>query len=178
MNSELLSAIYAYHDIGLAIIPFYINKEGKKRPNLDEGEKWERWQTQPQTKAELEKYIPRILEKELFGIVTGTPIQVDGETYYYQIIDRDIKDPDLTEEIKEKSKQAINLMRTTKTIRTLSGGDHLDYYSRTQSKGKKLNKVGMEFLATGNLCVMPLVKAIHLSTIIYPLSLITSKICF
>ncbi|MFA5455892.1 MAG: phage/plasmid primase, P4 family [Sulfurimonas sp.] len=150
-KAELLGAIHAYHEIGLAIIPFYIGIDGKKKPSIDT---WRKWQTQPQTNAELQALIPKILETELFGIVTGTPINIDGETFYYQIIDRDIKDQKLSEETKAKSKQAVNLMRTTKTIRTLSGGDHLEYYSRTQSKGKKLNTIGMEFLATGNLCVM------------------------
>jgi P4 family phage/plasmid primase-like protien len=151
MNTQLLGAIQAYHEIGLAIIPFCIGADGKKKPTIDT---WRKWQTQPQTNEELKAIMPKILETELFGVVTGTPINVNGETYYYQIIDRDIKDEKLTDEIKAKSKQAVNLMRTTKTIRTLSGGDHLEYYGRTQSKGKKLNNIGMEFLATGNLCVM------------------------
>lgn len=150
-QAELLGAIKTYHEIGLSIIPFYIGEDGKKHPAIDT---WKKWQTQPQTNIELDILIPKILETKLFGIVTGTPIAIEGETYYYQVIDRDVKGIELTEEIKAKSRNAVSLMRTTKTIRTLSGGDHLEYFSRTQAKGKKLNDIGMEFLATGNLCVM------------------------
>lgn len=150
-TQELTGALEAYHELGLSVIPFCIASDGKKKPCID---KWEQWKTQAQTNEEFKTQFSKILETHLFGIVAGTPINIDGETYYYQIIDRDVKDEKLTEEIKAKSKQAIGLMRTTKTVKTRSGGEHLEYYSRTQAKGKKLNDVGMELLALGNLCVM------------------------
>jgi P4 family phage/plasmid primase-like protien len=140
-----------YHNLGIPVIPFYIGSDGKKKPIIDS---WEKWKEQPQSEAEFKDVLRKVLETKIFGIVAGTPTNINGETYYLQIIDRDVKDEKLTEEIKTKSKQAIGLMRTTKTTLTRSGGDHLEYYGRTQAKGKKLNEVGMEFLALGNLCVM------------------------
>ena len=150
-QAELLAATKTYHSLGIPIIPFSIGSDGKKKPIIDS---WEKWKTQPQTDQEFNAVIPKILETKLFGIVTGTKVTFDNESYFFSVIDRDTKDPKLTEEIKVKSKQAIELMRTTRMEGTMNKGEHLHYYSRNPAKGKKLNSIGLELLGIGNLCVM------------------------
>ena len=144
---ELRAAAEAYHSLGLAIVPFVDNKEtGKKEPKI---EKWGKWQTQPQTKQEFEDL--HIENYTMFGVVCGTKTIDD---VYFSVIDRDIKDKKLAPETLEKTLEAIKKMPTTRREKTRSGGQHLLYYSRTQVKGQKLNAIGMELLALGQLCVM------------------------
>ncbi len=69
-------------------------------------------------------------------------------------VDRDIKDPTIPDETKQKTLQAINQMRATHREKTRSGGNHLVYYSRTPVKGAKPSKTGMELLSHGQLMVM------------------------
>lgn len=149
--AELIAAIETYHSIGLPVIPFYVAADGKKKPIIDA---WQKWKTQPQTDAEFKEVAAKVLETRLFGVVTGTKITIDGESYYFMAVDRDTKDPELNEEIKQKSKQAIGLMRTTRMEGTMNKGEHLHYYSRNPASGKKLNKIGMELLGIGQICVM------------------------
>jgi hypothetical protein len=143
---ELKAAAEAYWEQGLAVVPFVIGSDGKKKPPVNE---WGQWQTRPQTREEFDAL--HIERYKMFGVACGTKT-VDG--VYFCIVDRDIKAPELTEEIKAKTLKAIKLMRTTKTEKTRSGGQHLLYYSRTQFKGQKLNDIGMELLGLGQLCVM------------------------
>lgn len=150
-NAELLATIEVYHELGLAVIPFYIAQDGKKRPKIDA---WQKWKTERQTDEEVKAVIPDILATQLFGVVTGTKINLDGEEYYFTVVDRDIKDPEISEETKQKSKKAIALMPTTRTIATINKGEHLEYYSRTQVSGKKPKGTGLELLGYGQLCVM------------------------
>ena len=144
---ELRAAAEAYHSLGLAIVPFVINKEtGKKEPKIGE---WKKWQAQPQTEQEFENL--HLENYTMFGVVCGTKT-IDN--VYFTVVDRDVKDTALTPETLEKTLEAINKMPTTRREKTPSGGQHSPYYSRTQVKGQKLNAIGMELLALGQLCVM------------------------
>ncbi|HLN45806.1 MAG TPA: hypothetical protein VK209_08885, partial [Candidatus Sulfotelmatobacter sp.] len=68
--------------------------------------------------------------------------------------DRDVKDSNISEDIKAKTWQALNQMRTTYREKTRSGGNHLIYFSRMPVKGLKPSKIGMELLSSGNLLVV------------------------
>lgn len=144
-NSELLAAAQAYHEQGIAIIPFIIGDDGKKKPKISE---WEMWKERPQTKEEFEDL--HIENYRMFGVVCGTKT-TDG--YYFTVIDRDVKGS-ISPEILTKSLAALNKMPPTQREKSMSGGQHALYYSKTQFKGKKLNDIGMELLALGQLCVM------------------------
>ena len=48
-GAELKKAAEKYHEIGLAVLPFIISSDGKKRPAVDS---WKQWQSTPQTKEE------------------------------------------------------------------------------------------------------------------------------
>jgi hypothetical protein len=145
-KTALKSTAEAYWKQGIAVVPFTIGVDGKKKPVVNE---WKQWQTRPQTREEFNSL--HVERHKLFGVVLGTKT-IDG--VYFCVVDRDIKDSELTEEIKEKTLKAIRLMRPTKMEKTRSGGQHLLYYSRTQFKGQKLNDIGMELLGLGQLCVM------------------------
>ena len=98
-NLELKAAAQAYWEQGLAIVPFTIGQDGKKKPVITE---WGQWQTRRQTKEELDAL--HIERYTMFGVVCGTKtINRD----YFCVIDRDVKDGKLTEEIKEKTLKAI-----------------------------------------------------------------------
>jgi len=145
-NAELKAAAQAYWEQGLAIVRFTIGPDGKKRPVINE---WGKWQTRRQTKEEFDALHIELCT--MFGVVCGTKT-INGD--YFCVVDRDIKDSKLEEEIKEKTLKAIKLMRPTKMEKTRTGGQHLLYYSQMQIKGQKLNDIGLEVLALGQLCVM------------------------
>jgi len=145
-QTVLKSATEAYWEQGIAVVPFAIGADGKKKPIVNE---WKQWQTRPQTREEFDSL--HIERYKMFGVVLGT--KTIDDVYFY-VVDRDIKNSELTEEIKEKTLEAIKLMRPTKTEKTRSGGQHLLYYSRIQFKGQKLNDIGLELLGLGQLCVM------------------------
>ena len=132
MNSEQLAAARAYHELGLTVLPFVVGQDGKKHPSIDS---WAQWESRPQTESEFEALH---LEKyTMFGLVCGTPIQLGNETVYFTVIDRDVKDPQVTNEVKQKTLEAINQMRVTQRETTRSGGNHLNYYSRTTGRNSR-----------------------------------------
>jgi hypothetical protein len=157
MSSEklqLLEAAILWHQKGIPIVPFVPawnekKQEYEKRPVV---ETWKQWQSRPQTAEEFDAL--NVEEYPMFGLVCGTKLAVDGETVYLVGIDRDIKDPNISEGIKEKTLQALNQMRTTYREKTRSGGNHLIYFSKTPVKGAKPSKTGMELLSLGNLMVI------------------------
>src|SRR5450756_1604873 len=105
-NAELQGAAQAYWEQGLAIGPFTIGPDGKKKPVINE---WGQWQTRRQTKEELDAL--HIERYKMFGVVCGTKTV---DEVYFCVVDRDVKDPKLAEEIKEKTLKTIKLMRPTK----------------------------------------------------------------
>lgn len=145
-KTELKAAAEAYWEQGIGVVPFVIESDGKKKPAVNE---WGQWQTRQQTREEFDAL--HIERYKMFGVVCGAKT-VGG--VYFVVVDRDIKDPKLTEEIKEKTLKAIKLIRPTRIERTRSGGQHLLYFSRTKFKGQKLNDIGLELLGLGQLCVM------------------------
>ena len=48
-NAELKAAAQTYWELCLAVLPFTISSDGKKRPSVDS---WKQWQSRPQTKEE------------------------------------------------------------------------------------------------------------------------------
>ncbi|MCW4019181.1 MAG: hypothetical protein NWF00_10985 [Candidatus Bathyarchaeota archaeon] len=152
---ELLAAAEAYHELGISVLPFIIGIDGKKCPDCKNcpEQKWQQWQTRPQTKEEFEAL--HIENYQIFGLVCGTEITLDDEKVYLAGIDRDIKDPKISDEIKALTKTALNEMKPyTYREETRSQGQHLLYFSRKKVVGKKLNAIGMELLGEGNLVIV------------------------
>jgi hypothetical protein len=148
-KEELLAAAHAYFEQGIPVLPMWIDlADGKKDTNI----RWGKWHTRPQTKSEFDSL--HIENHRMFAVVCGAPVVLDGETYYLVVVDRDVKDENISPEIKEKTLLAINQMRCTQREKTRSGGDHLVYLSRKPVKGKKLHDLGLELLGTGNLAIM------------------------
>jgi hypothetical protein len=153
-NIPLLQVATTWHQRGIAVIPFILfwnakKQEYEKRPAV---ESWKQWQENVQTKEEFDAL--QIERYTMFGIVCGGKMTYDRETVYLVGIDRDIKDPNLSEEVKQKTLQALNQMPTTYREKTRSGGNHLIYFSRTPAKGAKPSRTGMELLSHGQLMVI------------------------
>ncbi len=151
---ELIEAAVMWHQKGVPVIPFALSwnekkQEYEKRPVV---ETWKQWQNHPQTKEQFDSL--KIEEYEMFGVVCGTKLNVDGETVYLVGVDRDVKDPSIGEDVKQKTLQALNQMQTTYRETTRSGGNHLIYFSRTPAKGAKPSRTGMELLSHGQLMVI------------------------
>ncbi len=107
-NLPLLEAAITWHQKGVPVLPFTLTwtekkQEYEKRPVV---ETWKQWQDRPQTKEEFDAL--KIEEYTMFGVVCGTRLIVDGETVYLVGVDRDIKDPNLSEEVKRKTLQNRN----------------------------------------------------------------------
>ncbi len=153
-NMMLLQAAAMWHRKGVSVIPFILSwndkkKEYEKRPAV---ETWKQWQDRPQSEQEFnELHFERYT---MFGLVCGAELTVDGKIVYLTGIDRDIKDPNLSEDVKQKTLQALNQMETTYREKTRSGGNHLIYFSRTSARGAKPSKTGMELLSHGQLMVI------------------------
>ena len=153
-KSRLLEAAVMWYEKGVPVIPFTLTwnekkQEYEKRPVV---ETWKQWQDHPQTTEEF--YALHIEEYTMFGLVCGVKLTIDGQTVYLVGIDRDIKEPNLSEEVKQKTLQALNQMPTTYREKTRSGGNHLIYFSRTPAKGAKPSQTGMELLSRGQLMVV------------------------
>jgi hypothetical protein len=154
LNQEILKQAQEYFNMGLTVAPFILvwNKEKQKHDKKPDVPKWEHWKTQPQTQEEFDAL--HVENYSMFGVLCGTQILVNGEKVHFACIDRDVKDPNLPEETKQKSYQAILKMKVTQHEKTRTGGDHLPYFSRKPVKGHKPPNTGMEFLGVGNWCVM------------------------
>lgn len=153
-KSRILEASTMWHQKGVPVIPFTLTwnekkQEHEKRPVV---ETWKQWQDRSQTKEEFDAL--KIEDYTMFGVVCGTKLCVEGETVYLIGVDRDIKDPNISEEVKQKTLQALNQMQTTYREKTRSGGNHLIYFSRAPGKGAKPSKTGMELLSRGQLMVI------------------------
>ena len=153
-KSQLLEAAVMWHEKGVPVIPFTLTwnekkQEYEKRPVV---ETWKQWQDRAQTEEEFDAL--KIEDYSIFGLVCGAKLTVKGETVYLVGVDRDIKDPSISEDVKQKTLQAINQMRTTYREKTRSGGNHLIYFSRTPVKGAKPSKTGMELLSHGQLMII------------------------
>ncbi|MCL2287950.1 MAG: bifunctional DNA primase/polymerase [Candidatus Bathyarchaeota archaeon] len=148
-NLELKESAQVYWEKGLSVIPFIIQSDNKKKPAVGS---WKQWQLKHQTKEEFEAL--HIEKYDLFGVITGTRIKIAGEDLYFCAVDRDVKGDDATPEILQRSKQIIDSMRITQLEKTLSGGQHLIYYSRQPVNGWKPKGTGLELLGKGNICIM------------------------
>jgi P4 family phage/plasmid primase-like protien len=148
--NQLSTATLVYWEQGFPIIAFWIDPiDGRKKPYKCDA--WGQWQKSAQSREEYEKELTKIFETKMFGVVCGIKT-IDG--FYFYVIDRDVKDPKLTEEIKAKTLTATKDIPATRIEKTRSGGEHFLLYSEKQVDGKKFNKIGMELLGFGNLAVM------------------------
>ena len=148
-DNNLLLEAQKYHQIGLGIVPFIVDSDGKKRPVVNS---WKQWQSRRQT---LEEFQALHIENYcLFGIITGTRITVGNDEVYFCAIDRDVKGENATPEILEKTLHAISNLRVTQLEKTRSDGQHLLYYSRQPVNGWKPKGTYLELLGKGNLCIM------------------------
>lgn len=154
MNEKLLEAAKSYHEQGYVVVPFVIDPTTQKKvPDTLRVPKWSQWQTQPQTNTEFDKL--HIEEYAMFGVLCGTPIEKDGEIFYFVGIDRDVKDPEISATIKDSTLKALNEMKPyTHREKTRSGGQHLCFLSRTPVETKSLNKIGMELIGQGKFLIM------------------------
>ena len=152
-NQQLLQAATEWHKKGIPVIPFILVwNQQKQTYNKQPATSWKQWQTKPQTTQEFTAL--HIERYTMFAILCGTKIITNTETFYLVGVDRDIKDPVLSEETKEKSLQALNLLRNTYREKTRSGGNHLLYFSRTPAKTVKLTKAGMALIGSNELLVV------------------------
>lgn len=127
-KAELKAAEQAYLEQGLAVVPFVISPDGKKRPVVDS---WKQWQSRTQTREEFEAL--QIEKYDFFGVICEAKIKVANEEFYFCVFDRDVKGEDTTPETLQKSLQAIN---STKTIQREKIGK-----LETQGKFQSLNQV-------------------------------------
>lgn len=154
LKSRVLEAATMWHQKGVPVIPFTLTwnekkQEHEKRPAV---EKWKQWQDRTQTNEEFEAL--KFEECAMFGVVCGTRLTSEGELVFLVGVDRDVKDPNINEDIKQKTLQALNQMKVTYREKTRSGGNHLIYFSRTQVKGAKPSGIGMELLSHGQLMIV------------------------
>ena len=132
-DSRLKAAAEAYWNQGLSVVLMTVLEDGKK----DVLHTWKQWETRRQTREEFDA-LPW-LNAERFAVVCGVQ-GING--LYFTPIDTD--NPDFDQ----------NLLRVTQTERTPRGGHHFIYWSRVNTRGKKLHDLKIELLGQGNLCLM------------------------
>ena len=144
-NAELQVAAQTYWEQGLAIVPFMLGADGKKRPVVNE---WGKWQTSRQTRKEFEA-LPWP-KADGFAILCGQKLKND---LYLGAVDFDVNK--LSVEVIEKGRKVLKQLPITKTEETPSGGQHLIYYLHNEPKTISIfhNECALELLGTGKLCI-------------------------
>jgi hypothetical protein len=75
----LLAQAQNYHRLGLAVLPFVIGVDGKKKPAVDS---WKQWQYRAQTKEEFDAL--HIENYKLFGVLCGSKIKINCEELFFR----------------------------------------------------------------------------------------------
>jgi len=160
-QQELVAIAESYHELGLPIIPFYINPQADagvhdKKPRID---KYAQWQTEIQTDQEFKALDWR--SSNGFGVILGIKA-TNG--FYLSCIDFDTKNNKKTPEEREAYEQATvkgreilkKFPQATKIEKTVNDGIHLYYWSkeRPDIDGSFHDIVALELLGYPKLCVM------------------------
>jgi P4 family phage/plasmid primase-like protien len=158
---ELKAAAEVYHELGMSIIPFYINEQAdangvhEKKPRIDA---YAKWQTTPQTDEEFKALDWSGCNG--FGILLGKQTK---DNRYLAVIDYDTKNNKKTPEEREayqkavtKGKEIFDAFPTTTKEKTVNEGLHKLYWSKVKPKtdGSYHDTAALELLGENKLCVM------------------------
>ncbi len=160
-QQELKAAAEVYHELGMSIIPFYINPQADangvhdKKPIITT---YAQWQTTPQTDEEFKGLDWRGCNG--FGILLGKKAK---NGLYLSAIDFDTKNNKKTPEEREayekaiiKGKEIFNDFPVTMIEKTVNDGLHKLYWSKIKPKieGTFHDTIALELLGENKLCVM------------------------
>ena len=158
---ELRAAAEVYHELGMSIIPFYVNPQADangvhdKKPVITA---YAQWQTTPQTDPEFNALDWRGCNG--FGILLGKQTK---DNKYLAVIDYDTKNNKKTPEEREaygkavaKGKEIFNAFPVTTTEKTVNDGLHKLYWCKVKPKieGAFHDTAALELLGENKLCVM------------------------
>jgi len=135
-----------YFSQGCNIIPLKLVSSEEKKPLIDS---WKKWQTQRQTKEEFDG-LPWG-QANGFGIVCGTQL---SNGLYFGSVDFDVKK--VTEEAKEKGRQALKQFPITQMEQTPSGGQHWIYFchNKPRTVSSFHDQASLEILGENKLVIM------------------------
>ncbi|MBS7636803.1 bifunctional DNA primase/polymerase, partial [Candidatus Bathyarchaeota archaeon] len=110
---------------------------------------WSQWQTERQSEGDFEA-LPWS-EADGFALICGSRL---NNGLYFAAIDFDVKN--VSEEAREKGRQALKHFLITQIEETPSGGQHWIYYSQTRPKTVSAyhNVAALELIGDGKLCIM------------------------
>jgi len=141
---ELKAAASAYHDLGCAVVPFWLS-ETEKKPLIE----WKKWISEPQTNEEFEALTWD--NANGFGVVCGARLK---NGLFVGVVDFDVKN--LSQETIEKGRETLKKFRATQTEQTPSGGQHWIYHCREKPKTVSAfhNDYALELIGEGKPCVV------------------------
>ncbi|MGA2682067.1 MAG: phage/plasmid primase, P4 family [Candidatus Bathyarchaeia archaeon] len=161
-QQKLLAIAEGYHELGLPVIPFFINPQAdangihEKTPVITT---YKKWYTEPQTKDQFKALDWRGCNG--FGVILGIKA-TNG--YYLSCIDHDTKNSFKKPEEREAYEKAIPIGKeilkkfpqATKIEKTVNDGIHLYYWSkqRPETDGNFHDTAALELLGYMKLCVM------------------------
>ncbi|MCS7115415.1 MAG: bifunctional DNA primase/polymerase [Nitrososphaerota archaeon] len=140
MEPSLKETAYNYWFQGLNIILL------KEKKPLHE---WKHWQNERQSLNDFEA-LPWG-DADSFALIGGSKLE---SGLFFAAIDFDVKN--VSEEAREKGKQALKHLPVTQIEETPSGGQHWIYYSQTRPKTISAyhNAAALELIGEGKLCIM------------------------
>jgi len=159
-QQELIAIAEGYHELGMSIIPFYINPQAESNGVHDKKPKiitYAKWQTTPQTDDEFKALDWKGCNG--FGILLGKQTK---DNRYLVVVDYDTKNNFKTPEEREnyqkavtKGKEIFDVFPTTMTEKTVNEGLHKLYWSKTKPKtdGSYHDVAALELLGENKLCV-------------------------
>ncbi len=111
--------------------------------------RWSQWQMERQSEGDFEA-LPWS-EADGFALICGSRL---NNGLYFATVDFDVKN--VSEEAREKGRQALKHMPITQIEETPSGGQHWIYHSQTKPKTVSAyhNVAALELIGEGKLCVM------------------------
>ena len=182
-NNEIIASAKYYHNLGIPVIPFYVNPQADSNGNHDKKPEiiaYNQWFIEPQTDEEFNALDLKGCNG--FGIILGTKANND---YYISAIDYDTKPisrrdketkdkdgkitttPETDAEFKLRQEQQtkaiimgkkilVKFPQATKKEITVNDGIHLIYWSKKQPQidGSFHDTAALELLGYKKLCVM------------------------
>ncbi len=110
---------------------------------------WSQWQTREQNREQFDSQPWQ--DADGFAIVCGTK---NNEDLFIAAVDFDVKN--VSEDAKEKGRQVLRYLLTTRIEETPSGGQHWIYLCRTKPRSISAyhNDCSLELIGEGKLCIM------------------------
>jgi len=148
--ADVQAAAQAYHELGVAIVPFKVFQKEDGAYDKKPSTKWAKWETEQQTDEDFNAL--DWTDMNALGVILGTQAK---NGLYLAVIDYDVKGK-VPDEAKAKGAELLKEFPITQIQTTVNKGIHQVYWSRKKPKtdGTFHDLVSLELLGEKKLCLM------------------------